>query len=324
METGAKDPRPIILIDGLNNFARAYCAVPAMSSSGEHVGGIVGFLTILKSLANKFSPHTIVIAWEGGGSPRRRALFPEYKQRRRSKRLNRFYGDDIPDGEENRTRQLIILVSLLKLLPVRQVYVSGLEGDDVIAYICRCRFENFRRIIVSSDRDMMQLVNQSVSIYLPARKAVVVIDDVKKEFKISPTNFAIAKAIVGDPSDNIPGVRGAGYHTLSKRFPALIDDVVVNVDDVLGICDLASKQKNAPMIYKKIFESRDLIERNLKLVDLSSEFAMSFDQAKKIDAILENSVLKIDKLNFIRSLMSAGISGFDVDGLFLSLVAMGP
>ena len=83
--------RPILVVDALNLFMRHFVVNPAMSDAGVHVGGWIGFLRSLRLLAEKIAPSQIIVAWEGGGSPRRRAIFADYKSNRRPQKLNRFY-----------------------------------------------------------------------------------------------------------------------------------------------------------------------------------------------------------------------------------------
>jgi DNA polymerase-1 len=181
-----------------------------MSSHGYQVGGIVGFLKTLHKVINDTHPKAIYVAWESGGSSRRRSLFSEYKANRKPEKLNRFYEDDIPDTEENKSQQIRTLAKLLKLLPVCQVYVPNCEGDDVIAFLAKRKFAAAKKLIVSSDKDFYQLLDDSIEIYNLHKKIIIKKEDVIKEYKITPQNFALAKAFCGDVSDNIPGISARG------------------------------------------------------------------------------------------------------------------
>ena len=99
--------KPVIYIDGLNVFMRHFAANPTKSLNGQLCGGIVGFLRNIEHLSAKFNPQKIIVAWEGGGSLRRRNIDPNYKEGRRPVKLNRSsYYNDIPDTSENRNNQL--------------------------------------------------------------------------------------------------------------------------------------------------------------------------------------------------------------------------
>ena len=110
--------RPILLIDGLNCFYRHFVANPSMGENGNPVGGIVGFLKGIQLLTERYSPDSVIVVWEGGGSPRRRSIDPNYKNGRRPVRLNRSHYSDIPDTVDDRNNQLKVLIepSLFSIL----------------------------------------------------------------------------------------------------------------------------------------------------------------------------------------------------------------
>ena len=110
--------RPVLIIDGLNFFMRHFVANPTMSDHGNHVGGFVGFLKGLGHLCDRIAPSEIIVAWESGGSPRRRAIFKDYKDKRRPQKLNRYYQDDIPDTTQNRDNQITKIIEALRCVPV--------------------------------------------------------------------------------------------------------------------------------------------------------------------------------------------------------------
>ena len=103
----------ILLIAGLNLFTRHFIANPAVSETGEHAGGVVGFLNGIASLCEKFRPTKVVVVWEGGGSTRKRLIHSDYKKKRRPEKLNRYYENDIPNTVENRNRQIKILIEMI-------------------------------------------------------------------------------------------------------------------------------------------------------------------------------------------------------------------
>ena len=180
--------RPVLIVDGQNLFIRSWAAYPQVSSHGYQMGGCIGFLKTLRRIVSEVQPTLVCVAWEGGGSQRRRNIFPDYKLGRRPEKLNRFYGDDIPESEENRKHQLIALLEMLKHTPACQVYASDCEGDDIIAFLCRGPFRSSNKIIVSSDKDMYQLLDESTRIYSLHKKRVLTRDDVFEEYRITPNN----------------------------------------------------------------------------------------------------------------------------------------
>jgi len=256
------------------------------------------------------------VVWESGGSARKRKLFPEYKAHRRPQKLNRYYEDDIPNTVENRNWQVSTIVALLQHVPVCQVYVTDCEADDVIGYICRYKFKGLDKVILSSDKDFYQLLSDDVRVYNPMGKRFVEAPDVLERFGISATNFCTAKALCGDPSDNVPGIKGVGFKTLAKRFPKLAgDDDISTADIVAEATRLRDPKGKGPKIYGRIVDGSDTIERNWKLMYLDT-INLSAKQIKKIDHAIDTFQPKRDKMSLMRRLVKEGLSTFDVDRFF--------
>ena len=306
---------PILIIDSMNLFLRSWAAYPTMNKNGEPMGGCIGFLKSLQRICREVQPSHVYVAWEGGGSQRRRSVYSQYKLGRRPEKLNRFYGDDIPDSEENRKQQLLTLLGLLKSVPVYQVYVSDCEGDDIIAHLCRGPFRGSDKIIVSSDKDLYQLLDDKTRIYSLHKKQVITSDDIFEEFRIKPQNFAIAKAICGDPGDNVPGVKGVGFKKVASKIPILSNDDAVILQDVLDFCH---SRIDESVIYRRIVEQSEDVKRNWKLVHLDGSM-LSADQVSKVQYVIDTFVPKVNRMGLIRSLVKAGIGDFDVEGFFYDL-----
>lgn len=313
--------RPVLIFDGLNVFFRHYAANPSMNENGEAIGGIVGLLRNIQHLCERYNPQEVIIAWEGGGSSRKRARDPLYKSGRKPIRMNRFYEDEIPDSEQNRNKQISWLVSLLKKTPVVQIYVSDCEGDDVVSYLARKqKLVGKKTIIVSSDRDLYQLIGEDISQWSPGQKKLITTQEVIDKFQIHPINFCTARAFAGDKSDNIQGVKGAGLKTLAKRFPALKDSEFVPVEDILTKSMILQEQSSLK-IYDQINSSSELVRRNWKLMHLGDQ-NLSASQIMKIESTLEQFEKKKEKLGFIRGLVKFGINNFDYDRFFASMKAL--
>jgi DNA polymerase-1 len=304
--------RPALIIDGQNLFIRSWAAYPQMSTHGYQMGGCIGFLKTLKRIATEIQPSKIYVAWEGGGSQRRRKIFPDYKMGRRPEKLNRFYGEDIPESEENRKHQLVTLLDMLKNIPVCQVYASDCEGDDIIAFLCNGPLRQHEKIIVSSDKDMYQLLNGLTKIYSLHKKIVLTEDDIFEEFRVKTHNFAMAKALCGDPGDNIPGIKGLGFKTISKKLPFLGTDTTVLVEDVVSFCQAHSSEST---IYKRIAENKSDLERNWHLVYLDGSM-LSASQTSKVLHAIDTFIPHINRMNFIKSLVKEGIGDFSVEEFF--------
>jgi DNA polymerase-1 len=307
------DERPIFVIDGMNMFLRSYSAFPQMSSHGYQMGGTVGFLKSLQRLCREFQPTSVYVTWEGGGSQRRRKLYPDYKANRKPGKLNRFYGEDIPDTEENKQHQLVTLLGALKNVPVCQVYVSDCEGDDIVAFLVRGPFRDKNVVIVSADKDMYQLLSPEVKIYSLYRKKFITDEDLFEEFRIRAHNFALAKCLCGDDSDNIPGVQGFGFKSVAKKFPMLGSDDTIILQDIINY---AHTQKG--VLYKRLVEEVSVVNRNWQLVHLDGSM-LSGDQMKRVEHVVDTFKPVVNKMGLIKLLLKEGISDFDYEGFYYDL-----
>ena len=308
--------RPILIIDGLNCFFRHFVANPSLSENGDPVGGIVGFLKGLQLLLERYNPSRVIVVWEGGGSPRRRSIDPNYKMGRRPEKLNRFYSEDIPDTVSNRNEQLAKLVKILRCTPIFQFYVSDCEADDVIARLANVNFKDENCVIVSTDKDLYQLVSNRVRQWSPGQKAELGIDAILDKFGIHPNNFCVARCFIGDGSDGLKGVPGAGFKAMSKRFPELKTSSFVSVEDILTLCRDRREQKRLKL-YDSIISEEEVVKKNWKLMYLGNG-NLSASHIKKIDDIIDVQTPKRDKLGFMRCLIQLCIKNFDTDKLFMT------
>lgn len=308
--------RPVVLIDGLNIFTRHFVANPTMSGAGNHVGGLIGFLKNVRYLCEKFNPEAVCIAWEGGGSARRRAVRKNYKDNRRPIKLNRFY-EDIPSTYQNRDHQLMDLIEFLKQLPVIQVYVPDCEGDDIIAHLARDPYGHKKCMIVSSDKDMYQCISDRVNQWSPGRKKIMTPASVLEEFGILASNFALTRAFVGDSSDGIVGIKGAGFKTMAKRFPLLSLKEDVLLEEIFEHAK-TNNVKKAPAIYSRIDEDHKLVKDNMKLMTLEGK-NLSGMQSLKVNSIIDSYEFVPNKLNLFRLFMNREIKNFDIDALWIAL-----
>ena len=276
----------VLIIDGLNLFTRHFIANPAMSDNGEHVGGIVGFFNAMMHLVEKCKPEGVIVVWEGGGSVKKRGIYKEYKNKSKPQNLNRYYSEDIPSTYENRNLQLRTLIKILSSLPICQTYIEGAEADDAIGYLCKYILKEKNKIIVSSDHDFYQLIDDKTIIWSPTIKGFVNEAKVIERFGVHPVNFYLAKSIAGDTSDNIPGVKGVGYKTLSKRFQKFTEESEYILSDLL--LEAKSKVNNkGPRVFSSIVNEENLIKRNIKLVLLDSD-NLSISHIKKLENDIEN------------------------------------
>lgn len=307
----------VVFIDCMNLFVRSFAAYPSMSTHGYQVGGVVGFMKTMTRILEEVRPQKVYAIWEGGGSVKRKALYPDYKAHRKPEKLNRFYGDDIPETTENKEQQIRALVALLNHTAMTQVYVQDCEADDVIGYLCK-KMTSSNKVIVSSDKDFYQLLDDKTRIYSLHKKTFVTKDHVFGEFGITPQNFALAKCLCGDVSDNINGVPGIGFKTAAKRFPILSSEQELLITNIV---EYAQARTSESKIYKSVAENVPLIERNWKLVNLGLAM-ISIDQISKVEEIIANRAGKASKLNFIKRLIEEGITTFDAHSFFMAMSSL--
>jgi DNA polymerase-1 len=308
--------RPILVIDGMNLFIRYFVANQATNADGELYGGTVGFVNSIKDLVKQFKPSKVFVVWEkGGGSPRRKQIYSEYKANRaKTKNFDGLYKnqtDALLEDKELKAKQLLVLTKALSFLPVCQLYISECEGDDIVAYLVKTKFRSdpSTKIIVSSDHDFYQLLeDDTIAIYNPTTKLKVVGKDVIEKFSISPRNFCLARAIVGDVSDNIKGIEGVGLKTVSKRFPMLLEtDKDYLVNDIASHSKLQIEQSKKPAkCYQDVLNNLQIVLRNWKLMFLDTH-VFSDTQVQTLNNKIDNFTPKINHLEFLRVFIKSKI-----------------
>lgn len=331
----------ILIIDGLNNFVRFLMVNTSISQDGEMIGGIAGFIKFLLWTNTTLVPTKIIIVWEkGGGNARRKQLYPEYKANRATSGLDKDVLKEINSDAsllktelngEDKIRQLLVLTRILKHLPVCQIYHPESECDDIIGYIVKYKFleEDVEKIIVSGDKDFYQLLipnSNKVKVYDSQTRKTVLPESVKERFGISSRNFCLARAVVGDDSDNIHGVNGIGLKTMAKRFPFLADDSVdYSVQQLIESCQKTlSGDKKAQKCFQSIIDGEEIIKRNWQLMYLDT-FNHSASQLTKIDSLVDNFVPEFNKINFLREFMKSGLSiTTDMDRLLYDMRGLIP
>jgi 5'-3' exonuclease len=298
----------VLLVDGLNTFIRAWTVNPTMDDNGDHIGGITGFLKSIGYAIREYKATRCIIVFDGkGGSDSRKKIFSGYKADRGSNRfrVNRQYEDMMSKEDESVSmkRQMIGLIELLEYLPVDIMLFDSIEADDVIGYIAsQLVTEDDGAIVMSSDKDFLQLVKSNVEVYSPSKKKLYTEQKVVEEFGIHPNNFMVYRCLDGDTSDNINGISGCGLKTIIKRFPEVVESQRVEFDKLYELCEERGAGKG-PKIYKDIIDGKPIVERNFRLMQLENP-EISSNTRMKINAKYQENVSKLDKLSFIKKAMS--------------------
>lgn len=291
----------VLIVDSTNAYIRCFSATPTMNDDGEHVGGVTGFLKSIGMITRQFHPTRVICVFDGkGGSQRRRSLFEGYKDNRKPmNRLNRTYDFQTKEQETNSMRwQLQLLIELLELLPVTVYAVDNIEADDAIAYLSQLVQEKGgKSIIVSTDKDFLQLVGEKCEVYNPIKKKMYNSDVVLSEYGIHPNNFLLCRVVEGDKSDNIPGVNGVAAKTLKKYFPTLSQPEKISVDNLIELSRQIGKSKSC----QKIIEAytSGLLSRNMELMNLEEQNIAGTIKLKILDKF-NTSINKLNKYSLTK------------------------
>ena len=208
----------VLYLDAFNLFQANYRSNTAMDSNGEAIGGFLGTLLQIRGLIHKFSPQKVLVIFDGPDAGlRRRSLYSGYKSKRRAKKRTATINlaEGLSVQVENETEQLEKLFAALKLLPVDMICIPYYEADDVIAYLVK-RNPNFNNIIVSNDKDYLQLITEKTWVYQFTKKRLMDLKKTGEEFEIDPSNILYYRSIVGDSSDELIGLKGVGEGTVKK------------------------------------------------------------------------------------------------------------
>lgn len=288
----------VLLVDGLNCFFRSFMAVPSLNDNGLHVGGIAGFLQSIGYASKLLNPTRIVIIFDGvGGSMKRRKIFPEYKERRKTNlKYNRSYEELTSNEQEDRNiqAQLLRLIGYLDTLPVTVMSVDHVEADDTIAYSANEYFKESNKVsIMSTDKDYLQLVNDKINVWSPTKKKLYGCAEILLEYGISCQNFLTYRILTGDVSDNIDGIPGSGLKTVLKCFPQLAEDDEFSRDNIYSHCE---QNKKKYKLYNTILENKNILDRNYALMQLKDTQLQPFTQLR----VNENLDKPLNILNRVR------------------------
>lgn len=263
----------LLLIDGHYYLYRSFFAIRGLSNSrGEPTNAIYGFVKALRKMLIDIKPDLALVVWDEGLPERRTTLQPEYKQHR----------DAMP--QELQVQQ-DPLRKLITLLGVTNVSMPSTEADDLIAsYATAATASNIKSVIATNDKDIMQLVDNHVSIYSVAKAdieeevsfstpsqqgkqprsfALLGIPEVTAKWGVAPEQLADLLALTGDAADNIPGLPGVGKKTAAKWIQQY-----GSLERLLSAADLPTK------IQEKIDLSRDQLKKNRLMIELDLDLPL--------------------------------------------------
>ena len=298
----------ILVIDAMNMLIRSFSLLKAMSPTGHHIGGLVGFLRSLGYVTRIFDPTRVIVVWDGkGGSANRKNIDPNYKANRATSRITHWgLYDTKAEETEALIGQLFRTKDYLECLPLQQIMMEKLEADDIIAYLAQQADKNNKKItIVSSDKDFLQMVNKNIEVYAPVKKKVFKADNIKDELKVISENYNIVKALLGDNSDGLKGVKGLGIKTIISQFPDLVNKPSMTLDYVFQVCE---DNIDGKKIFSKIIHEWDKVETNYKLMNLH-ESVLDIKEKNTILDIVKEDIPDLQAGAFLHLLDNDKIEG---------------
>lgn len=293
----------VLIVDLLNTVIRCFSVNPQLNPNGEHIGAVSGTLKSIGYAIRQIKPTRCILVCDGkGGSKRRRSIFPDYKQKRKTKiRLNRSYVDSSTSLSEDKNllTQIQKLTGYFDYLPLTLMSVDDIEADDAIAFLAQETFKNSESVtIMSTDKDFYQLTNDRIKIWSPTKKRIYGENEIYSEFGIHPKNFIFYRSLEGDKSDNIDGIRGAGLATIKKCFPFLIESDISSVQQII---DHSKGNVTKYKIYENVLKNEYILNRNYELMQLNLSIIPSYLQLRINDLVSQNTN-KLNKFEFMKLL----------------------
>ena len=242
----------LCLVDGTALVYRSHYAFirrPLVNSSGKNVSAVYGFASSLIKLLDDLQPSHIVVAFDRPEPTFRHEAYEDYKATR----------EEMPDELVD---QLPLVRELVDVFDIPVVEEPGYEADDLIGTLAvEARAAGIRTVIVSGDKDFFQLVDENITVFDPARNVEYDIAGVEEKFGVAPAQVIEVLGLMGDSSDNVPGVPGIGKKTaldLVSRF-GTIEGVLDHIDDISG----AKRKQNLEQNREQALMSRDLVTIDL-------------------------------------------------------------
>jgi len=249
----------IYLIDGTSICYRSFYAIKLSNSKGFPTGAVYGFYQTLKKIISKYNPEYIGICFDVSRKTFRQEKFKEYKIQR-------------PPAPDDLKQQIPVIKKLINLLGMTLIEKEGFEADDIIATISRKAFsENKSCIIVSSDKDMYQLLNNDrIKVYEPVNEELLSEETFEKEFGFHPQLIIDYLSLVGDSVDNVPGAKGIGKVGATKLITQFktVENMFENINEISPKTkDILLREKENILLSKDLVTLRDC-DIDLKWPDL--------------------------------------------------------
>ncbi len=284
--------KKLLLIDSNALVYRAYHALPPLKNDGRQVNALYGFFLIFTRVTEDENPDYVIAVFDRKEKTFRHEIFKDYKAQR-------------PDMPDELVDQLPLIKKGLEKYGVPVLDKKGFEADDIIATLSKRWEKEVKTVILSGDRDLLQLVNDNVVVRSPGRgiKKMIKFDKEKvlREYGVPPKLFVDYKALKGDPSDNIPGIEGIGKKRASE--------LVKNYGTVEDIYDSFDELKES--VGKRLKNKKETAIKSKKLVSLREDLDLEIDLEKAIFNYSDKEVLNFFKKYNFKSLIKKYGEGYD-------------
>ena len=276
----------IVLIDGHSILNRAFYGLPDLTNAeGLHTNAIYGFLTIMFKILEEEKPEYLTVAFDVHAPTFRHEMYDAYKGTRK------------PMADELR-QQVPVIKEVLGAMGIKTIEQAGLEADDLLGTISRRGEERGMEVsVISGDRDLLQLATEHVKIRIPKTKQGrtevedYYSEDVKNRYQVTPLEFIDLKALMGDTSDNIPGVPSIGEKTATKIITEYhsIENAYAHVEEL-----------KPPRASKALKEHWDLavMSKTLATIEVHADFSYDFEEARLGNIYTEEAYAYFQRLQF--------------------------
>jgi len=271
---------PLVLVDGSAYLFRAFHALPPLTNSkGQPTGAIYGVLSMLRRLVADYKPSLIAVVFDAKGKTFRDDLFPEYKANR----------DAMPDDLRG---QIAPLHQCVEALGFPMLVIEGVEADDVIGTLAvAATAKGLDTVISTGDKDMAQLVNDHVSLVNTMSNTSMDVMGVRQKFGVEPSQIIDYLALVGDTSDNIPGVPSCGPKTAAKWLAqhSDLESIMANADSVKG---KIGEKLRASLEHLPLSRTLTTIRLDVDLPMTVDEMVVSAPDVEKLRALYQELEFK--------------------------------
>ena len=251
-----KSKKNFIIVDGSSYLYRAYYALPHLKNSkGQNTGAIFGVTNMLLKLLKTYNPQHLCMVFDAKGKNFRHTLYKDYKRNRKPMPVEL-------------SEQVQPIMDFIRSLGIKILQIPDVEADDVIATLAHNKQKNVEVIISSGDKDLAQLVNKNVTLINSMDDKVLDIDGVYKKFGVYPKQMFDYLVLVGDTSDDIPGVENIGPKTAIKLLNDFetLEGIFKNIDKLKG------------KIKENLMNSIDTIEITKKLIELKTNLNIEVNE----------------------------------------------